>query len=100
MSTPGRCLVGEIAWDAAAVTALAASDLHSVSETHDRDVQVLGDVLLQEADLGLVLLVGVVVAAVGVDHAEEVENSLIEGDEREKELRSQFPSRLSAMLQP
>ena len=34
------------------------------------------------------------------DHAEEVENSLIEGDEREKELRSQFPSRLSAMLQP
>ena len=34
------------------------------------------------------------------DHAEEVENSLIEGDEREKELRSQFPPRLSAMLQP
>jgi len=34
------------------------------------------------------------------DHAEEVENSLIEGDEREKELRSQFPSRLSATLQP
>ncbi len=33
------------------------------------------------------------------DHAEGVEASLNESDELEKELRSQFPSRLSAMLQ-
>src|SRR5260370_16764833 len=32
------------------------------------------------------------------DHAEEVEPSLKEVDDRETKLRSQFPSRLSAML--
>jgi len=34
------------------------------------------------------------------DHVQEVEASLEEGDQLEKELRAQFPSRLSALLQP
>ena len=34
------------------------------------------------------------------DHVQEVEASLEEGDQLEKELRAQFPLRLSALLQP
>src|SRR5438067_2536351 len=34
------------------------------------------------------------------DHKDEVEASLREGDQLEKELRAQFPSRLSGILQP
>ncbi len=34
------------------------------------------------------------------DHADEVEASRREGDQLEKELRSQFPARLSDLVQP
>jgi hypothetical protein len=43
-----------------------------VREAHDCDVQVLGNVLLQEPRLGLILLVGVVDAPVRVEHPEVV----------------------------